>query len=252
MHLRSLDSQLSVNQDSPMKMRFCSVGVLFGSLLASTGVVEAGPVLSVEAFDGTVAAGNHLNLTTASDPTTGAVTAFNSNLSLLVLGQGIPSNTGLALSTLNASNATASGVLTIVLSQTGVTATQATQPFAISFTGNMLTANSSASLIFSDYISASNAPLDTKPSDLLASSSFGVSSAPTLAYSTTASASGLTVGGLYSQTEVIQITFNSSGSISASSQLLPNAVPEPASIALLGSGLFALGMFTRKRRLTQA
>ena len=231
-------------------MRHFGNGILSvcGLVLALSVVAEAGPVLSVEAFNGTAATGTPITLNTLTNPVAGTLITSNPELTLAIQGQGVPTNNGLALSTLNASSATNNGVLTIVLTQSGLTSSQATLPFGVSFTGNMLTANSSAVINFADYISPTNALFDMKSSDMLAGTTFNASVASASA-SSMATATGLTPGNLYSQTEVIQINFNTAGSISASSQIIAasSAVPEPASVVLLGMSLAGVTLLARRR-----
>ncbi len=217
-------------------------------LLAASVSANAGPVLSVEAFNGTAATGTPIGLTVNTDSSAGTLVAFNSNYTLSIQGQGAPNISGLALGTLNASSATANGVLTIVLNQSGLTATQAAEPFGVSFTGNMLSANSSATINFADYVTAGITPFNIAATNLLASTTFAATSS-VASTASMAVAKGLTVGGLYSQTEVIQINFNTSGSISASSQIISAAaVPEPASVLLLTTGLLAARLAARRTR----
>ena len=220
------------------------------ALAGSAAVAHAAPSLSFEAANVTT---NQMFALSGSNngssgTQSGSLGSGSSLSTVSISSNGAAlSNGGLATITLDASM-TAPGTLDIIVTQQGLTAAQAAIPFSVSFTANALTGGSSGSVTFRDFVSAANTNFDTTSSDLLRAVTLSATATATSDVST-ATASGLTVGGTYSETQFIEINFASAGSISASSQITPpTAVPEPASMALLGAGLFGVGMIRRRAK----
>ncbi len=160
-----------------------------------------------------------------------------------VSGTGSPIFTApsLNLQTLNVSTMglTGSHTLTIELTETGLSGLANPLSFANGFTGVL---NGVTSETLSTYTDSSNAAFGMM--NPVATTTF---TTPIVANSYNQTVSAPT-GSLFSETEVIVAVFGpTAGSDSLdSSILMTSAVPEPASLALLGSGLLGFALIRRR------
>ena len=216
-----------------MNVKHLRAAVVLAALAAPLAA-RATPLLEVEAVDG--ASPVTLIVTTS---TTGILLSSGSDGTLAasvdVFGAQ-NSNGGLNTATIDATGS-AGTVLTLTVTQTGLSAAGPSQDFALSFTTNGLTAQGMGSTSFTDYVGPANDPFGT--ADRLFDGTLAVTGSVVNASVAQGTAAGLTPGGSYSETQVIRITFGASGSISADSQMIP-MVPEPASLTLLGLALSVL------------
>jgi hypothetical protein len=145
--------------------------------------------------------------------------------------------------------ASANGIVRIELSQTDVPAASAggiNAALASTFSTNFLIGQDGVTSVeIHNFVDAGNVAFATTTP--LSSATFLGAGAPV---QTSGPSTGeFTTAGAFSQTMVFTVTFNGNTGLSqvqANSQIV--AVPEPASIALLGMGLLGLAGMTRARR----
>ena len=152
--------------------------------------------------------------------------------------QGAPLLPQGALSTTSIqTSSTAAGTISIYITESGLTSPTGAASWLSAFTSNTFS-GAAISVVESTFFSNVNAIYDGTP---IASTTFTSIGAG-------ANTSTAAVGPLYSETVKYVVTVGSGFSnVNDTINLTASAIPEPASMAILGAGLIGIGLIRRKR-----
>lgn len=141
---------------------------------------------------------------------------------------------------MNTSSST-SGVLTVYLTDQGLTSVSGIERFISNFSTNIIPAG--FEVTEQTYLDNNDGVFTDTPGNLLNSVTFEPSNSPQ--FSTQSVYADIAGSPEYSVTEVYEIHSDGVGNVNSNIDL---TIPEPASMALLGSGLLGMGMIGWRRR----
>lgn len=219
-----------------MRLHHLAVLATLAAPLAWASAGHATPVLEIQLSESGYAP---LTISPSQPGLAGFIGAYGSFNVNFTLGLGTPILNALQidLSSDNTSSSGPAGTLRVAVTETGLTNPSGFPSFASSIGGTLN--GSGEHLVYASYYDNTDAAFGTQ--HLLSTASFSNQGA----FGYNAGAFG-TTGDPFSMSETVTLSVPASGGAASFDASLD--LPEPASLALLGSGLLGLGLIRRRRR----